>query len=71
MPRCGIYTVNHATDAAERRAGGRYAKPMKIGNDVWTGGGVSITQGVTIGDSTIIGCGSVVTKDMPSNVIAA
>jgi maltose O-acetyltransferase len=70
-PRCGIYTVNHATDAAERRMGGCYAKPIRIGNDVWIGGGVSITQGVTIGDSTIIGCGSVVTKDIPSNVIAA
>jgi Acetyltransferase (isoleucine patch superfamily) len=70
-PRCGIYTVNHAIDADERKMGGCYAKPIKIGNDVWIGGGVSITQGVSIGDNAIIGCGSVVTKDVPPNTIAA
>lgn len=40
-------------------------------NDLWIGAGVHINQGVTIGDNTIIGSGSVVTKDIPSNVIAA
>jgi maltose O-acetyltransferase len=44
---------------------------VTIGNRVWVGGGVNINQGVTIGDHSIIGAGSVVTKDVPPNVIAA
>lgn len=70
-PRVGIYTSNHAVDAFERAAGACYAKKVKIGNNVWIGAGVHINQGVTIGDNTIIGSGSVVTKNIPSNVIAA
>lgn len=70
-PRVGIYTSNHAIDAWERVHGACYAKPVKIGNNVWVGAGVHINQGVTIGDNTIIGSGSVITKDIPSNVIAA
>jgi len=70
-PRVGIYTSNHAIDADERAAGGCFAKPVTIGDRVWVGGGVNINQGVTIGDNAIIGSGSVVTKDVPSNVIAA
>lgn len=70
-PRVGIYTSNHATDAAERVAGACYAKPVKIGNNVWIGAGVHINQGVTIGDNTIIGSGSVITKGIPANVVAA
>ncbi|MBU3156525.1 sugar O-acetyltransferase [Clostridium estertheticum] len=70
-PRVGIYTSNHAIDALERVAGGCYAKPVKIGNNVWIGAGVSINQGVTIGDNTVIGSGSVITKNIPANVVAA
>jgi maltose O-acetyltransferase len=70
-PRVGIYTSNHAIDAGERAAGACYAKRVTIGDRVWIGGGVDINQGVTIGDNSIIGAGSVVTKDVPSNVIAA
>lgn len=70
-PRVGIYTSNHAIDAQERVAGACYAKKVKIGNNVWIGAGVHINQGVTIGDNTVIGSGSVVTKSIPSNVIAA
>lgn len=70
-PRVGIYTSNHAIDPAERVAGGWYAKPVKIGNNVWVGGGVNINQGVTIGDNTVIGSGSVVTRSIPANVVAA
>jgi maltose O-acetyltransferase len=70
-PRVGIYTSNHAVDASERVAGACYAKPVKIENRVWIGAGVHINHGVTIGDNTIIGAGSVVTKDVPANVIAA
>lgn len=45
--------------------------PINIGDNVWVGGSVTIVPGVTIGDNTIIGTGSIVTKDIPSNVIAA
>ncbi len=48
-----------------------YAKEVKIGNDVWIGGNAVINPGVTIGDNVVIGSGSVVTKDIPSNVVAA
>ncbi|MBM6584225.1 sugar O-acetyltransferase [Microvirga sp. BT689] len=70
-PRVGIYTSNHAIDADERAAGGCYAKPVRISNRVWVGGGVQINQGVTIGDGAVIGSGSVVTKDVPAGVVAA
>ncbi|GAA0426047.1 acetyltransferase [Actinoplanes capillaceus] len=70
-PRVGIYTSNHAVDAAERAAGACYAKPVVIGNNVWVGGGVTINQGVTIGDGAIIGSGSVVTRSVPAGMIAA
>ncbi|MGK5681606.1 sugar O-acetyltransferase [Actinoplanes sp. URMC 104] len=70
-PRVGIYTSNHAIDAAERAAGACYAKPVTIGNRVWVGGDVTINQGVTVGDESIIGSGSVVTRPVPAGVIAA
>ena len=70
-PRVGIYTSNHAIDPAERAAGGCYARPVRIGNQVWIGAGVHINPGVSIGDGAIIGSGSVVTKDVPSRVMAA
>ena len=70
-PRVGIYTSNHAIDAEERIAGGCYAKPVVIEDNVWIGGGGQINQGVTIGKNSIIGSGSVITKDIPANVVAA
>ena len=70
-PRVGIYPSNHAEDPRERASGICYAKPVRIGNNVWVGGGVHINQGVTIGDNTIIGSGSVVTHDIPAGVVAA
>ena len=69
-PRVGIYTSNHAIDAAERAAGACYAKPVTIGNNVWIGGDVTINQAVTIGDNTVVGSGSVVTRPLPPDVIA-
>lgn len=70
-PRVGIYTANHAIDPRERLAGGCYARPVTIGHRVWVGGGVQINQGVTIGNDSIVGAGSVVTRDIPPGVIAA
>ena len=70
-PKCGFYTTNHCFDIAERRTSGVYARPIRVGNDVWFCGNVIVAPGVTIGDGSIIGAGSVVTKDIPANVIAA
>jgi len=69
-PNCNIYTASHPIDIEERNKGLEYANPVKIGNNVWIGGNVTILPGVTIGDNTTIGAGSVVTKDIPSNVVA-
>ncbi len=69
-PNIGIYPVNHATDAQERIHGGCWGKQVHIGKRVWPGGDVKILSGVTVGDDTIIGTGSIVTKDIPSGVIA-
>jgi len=70
-PRVGIYTTNHAFDPIERINNVVVSKPVKIGNRVWVAADVKILQGVTIGDDSIIGAGSVVTHDIPSGVIAA
>ena len=69
-PNVGIYTAGHAIEPKDRNKGG-YAIPIKIGNDVWIGGSCTILPGVTIGDNSIIAAGSVVIKDVPSNVIMA
>lgn len=70
-PAVQIYTAYHPVRAAERIAGPELAAPIKIGNNVWIGGGAIICPGVTIGDNTTIGAGAVVTKDIPANVFAA
>lgn len=70
-PKVGLYTVNHLFDAKERELGGCIAKPITIGNRCWLAGNVTVLPGVTIGDDSIIGAGSVVTHDIPSGVIAA
>ncbi len=69
-PNCVISTAGHAIDAQQRKKGMEIAFPIKIGNDVWIGANVSILPGVTIGDNTIIGAGSVVNRDIPSGVVA-
>lgn len=69
-PRCGIYTPNHAQDVTRRLDGWELPEPVVIGDNVWLGGSVTITPGVTIGDNSIVGAGSVVTKDIDANVIA-
>lgn len=71
-PNVGIYTAAHPIVAEQRNIHGfEFAKEVTIGDNVWIGGGVQICPGVTIGDNTVIGAGSVVTKDIPSNVVAA
>lgn len=70
-PRVGLYTAGHPIDKDIRITGLEYGLPITIGNNVWIGGNVVVMPGVHIGDNTIIGSGSVVTKDIPSDVIAA
>ncbi|NEM98097.1 sugar O-acetyltransferase [Pontibacter burrus] len=70
-PNVQIYTATHPLNYKERATGLESAKPITIGEDVWVGGSVVICPGVTIGDRTVIGAGSVVTKDIPADVFAA
>ncbi len=69
-PNCGFYTAGHPLDYETRNKGLEYAKPIKVGNNVWIGGNVVVLPGVTIGDNVVIGAGSVVNKDIPSNSVA-
>ena len=70
-PAVQIYTATHPLNADERSAGLESGKAIAIGDDVWIGGGAVICPGITIGKRTVIGAGSVVTKDIPDNVFAA
>ena len=69
-PNVQIYTATHPVNAELRATGLESGKPITIGNDVWIGGSAVICPGVTIGDRTVIGAGSVVTKDIPADVFA-
>lgn len=69
-PNCAFYTAGHPIDPDERNRGLEYARPISIGNNVWIGGNVCVLPGVTIGDNCVIGAGSVVVKDIPSNSVA-
>lgn len=70
-PNVQLYTAMHPTDYQERAAGLEFGKPITIGEDVWVGGSAVICPGVTIGHRSIIGAGSVVTRDVPDDVFAA
>ena len=66
-----ILKNKHPEDKKETRNKGlEYAKPIKVGNNVWIGGNVVVLPGVTIGDNVVIGEGSVVNKDIPSDCVA-
>lgn len=69
-PNVGIYTAGHPLHFEIRNQDYEYAFPISIGDNVWIGGNVVINPGITIGENSVIGSGSVVTKDIPSNVIA-
>lgn len=69
-PNVSIYTAGHPIHPDSRNSGYEYGIPVTIGDNVWIGGSVVINPGVTIGNNVVIGSGSVVTKDIPDNVIA-
>ena len=70
-PNCSFYTAEHPIDTEIRNKGFEYAKPIKIGNNVWIGGSVTILSGVTIGSNVVIGAGAIVKKDIPDNCVVA
>ncbi len=69
-PNVTIATAGHPIDPELRERGLQYNMPVKIGRNCWLGAGVIVMPGVTIGDNVVIGAGSIVTKDIPSNVVA-
>lgn len=69
-PNVSIITEEHAMDVKQRLAGLEYTRPVTIGDNVWLATGVLVLPGVTIGDNSVIGAGSVVTKDVPANSLA-
>lgn len=69
-PNVSIYTACHPLEEEPRNRGIEWAEPVTIGNSVWIGGSTTILPGVTIGNNVVIGAGSVVTKDLPDNVVA-
>ena len=69
-PNVSIYTAGHPIHHELRNDGYEYAFPIFIGNSVWIGGNVIINPGVKIGDNSVIGAGSVITRDIPASVVA-
>lgn len=69
-PAVQLYAATHPLDRAQRIAGWEFAKPIRIGNGVWIGGGAIVLPGVTIGDGCVVGAGSVVTHDLPADTLA-
>lgn len=70
-PNCCFVTPNHAPDPQMRKEGWQIFLPITVGDNVWFGAGVTVMPGVTIGRDSIIGGGSVVTRDIPAGVLAA
>lgn len=69
-PNCVLATTNHPILPELREKAYQYNLPIRIGRNCWLGAGVIVVPGVTVGDDTVIGAGSVVTKDIPANVVA-
>ena len=70
-PNCQLLTPDHPHDYMERRKTIETGLPVRIGDDCWLGGGVTVCPGVTIGNRVIVGAGSVVTHDIPDDVVVA
>lgn len=70
-PKVSIYTPVHPLDPLLRRTGVEKGRSVRIGNDVWIGGGAIINPGVSIGHNAVVGSGAVVTRDVPDNAIVA
>ena len=69
-PNVSLYTAGHPIHPVSRNSGYEYGLPITIGDNVWLGGNVVVTPGVTIGENTVIGAGSVFVKDIPANVVS-
>ncbi|MGX7670014.1 sugar O-acetyltransferase [Plantactinospora sp. DSM 117369] len=69
-PNVQLLTPHHPLDPEQRRTGWEAARPITIGDNAWLGGGVIVLGGVTIGPDTVVGAGSVVTRDLPAGVLA-
>lgn len=69
-PNVTLATAGHPINPELRRQGLQFNMPIHIGKNCWLGAGVIVMPGVTIGDNTVIGAGSIVTKDIPSGVVA-
>ncbi|MEU4561058.1 sugar O-acetyltransferase [Actinoplanes sp. NPDC023936] len=69
-PNVQLLTATHPLEPGPRRDKWESAEPIVIGDNVWLGGGVIVCPGVTIGENTVVGAGSVVVKDLPPNVVA-
>ena len=69
-PNVTIATAGHPVDPELRRKVAQFNIPVRIGNNVWIGAGAIILPGITIGDDSVIGAGSIVTKDIPAGVVA-
>ena len=69
-PHVTLATAGHPIDPELRARGLQYNMPIRIGRNCWLGAGVIVMPGVSIGDNVVIGAGSIVTKDIPSNVVA-
>lgn len=65
-----LLTPTHPVEPEPRRAKWESANPISIGNNVWLGSGVIVLGGITIGENTVVGAGSVVTRDLPANAVA-
>ena len=69
-PNCAFYTAQHPIHHVQRNRKIERALPISVGNNVWFGGNCVVLPGIKIGSNTVIGAGSVVTKDIPDNVVA-
>ncbi|WP_454830698.1 sugar O-acetyltransferase [Pseudoxanthomonas wuyuanensis] len=70
-PAVQIYTADHPRDPQQRRSGAEFGRPVRLGRNVWVGGGAILLPGITVGDDALIGAGSIVTRDVPAGATVA